>query len=59
MDKVSFVIPCFRSEVTLESVVDEIRKTMEGLTEYCYEIVLVNDCSPDNTLQVWFTKKLK
>ena len=52
MDKVSFVIPCFRSEVTLESVVDEIRKTMEGLTEYCYEIVLVNDCSPDNTLQV-------
>lgn len=52
MDKVSFVIPCFRSEVTLEHVVTEIRETMKALTDYCYEIVLVNDCSPDNTLQV-------
>lgn len=52
MDKVSFVIPCFRSEVTLGHVVEEIRETMTGLAEYCYEIVLVNDCSPDNTLQV-------
>ena len=46
------MIPCFRSEVTLEHVVTEIRETMKALTDYCYEIVLVNDCSPDNTLQV-------
>ena len=52
MDKVSFVIPCFRSERTLEGVVEEIRQTMCQLREYSYEIVLVNDCSPDNTLQV-------
>lgn len=52
MDKVSFVIPCFRSEATLERVVDEIRRTMEVLQEYCYEIILVNDCSPDRTMQV-------
>ena len=52
MDKVSFVIPCFRSERTLEGVVEEIRQTMCELREYSYEIVLVNDCSPDNTLQV-------
>lgn len=52
MDKVSFVIPCFRSEATLERVVDEIRRTMEVLQEYCYEIILVNDCSPDCTMQV-------
>jgi len=52
MDKVSFVIPCFRSEKTLEGVVEEIRQTMCELREYSYEIVLVNDCSPDNTLQV-------
>ncbi len=52
MDKVSFVIPCFRSEATLERVVDEIRRTMEALQEYCYEIILVNDCSPDRTIQV-------
>ena len=52
MDKVSFVIPCYRSEATLGHVIDEIRSTMEKLTEYCYEVVLVNDCSPDGTLQV-------
>lgn len=52
MDKVSFVIPCYRSETTLPHVIAEIRTTMEGLREYSYEIVLVNDCSPDGTWQV-------
>lgn len=52
MDKVSFVIPCYRSELTLEGVVEEVRTAMAGLKRYSYEIVLVNDCSPDHTLQV-------
>ena len=51
--KVSFVIPCYRSELTLPKVVGEIRTTMDRLgkegTAYAYEIVLVNDCSPDGT----------
>lgn len=50
--KVSFVIPCYRSEKTLESVVNEITDTMHTLDEYDYEIILVNDCSPDNTFGV-------
>ena len=52
MDKVSFVIPCYQSALTLEGVVEEIRKTMEGLAEYSYEIILVNDASPDPTMEV-------
>lgn len=52
MKKVSFVIPCYRSEKSLEHVVTEIRETMKKLQEYCYEIILVNDCSPDGTLAV-------
>ena len=48
---VSFVIPCYRSEHTLESVVAEIHGTMEKLG-YGYEIILVNDCSPDATWEV-------
>lgn len=52
MDKVSFVIPCYRSEATLPHVVAEIRETMEGMRDYSYEVVLVNDCSPDGTIQV-------
>ena len=50
--KVSFVIPCYRSERTIEGVVDEIRETMEQIPKYVYDIVLVNDCSPDNTFEV-------
>ncbi|MBP3509424.1 glycosyltransferase family 2 protein [Oscillibacter sp.] len=49
METVSFVIPCYRSQETLGSVVQEIADTMGGLPAYRYEIVLVNDCSPDGT----------
>lgn len=47
--KVSFVIPCYRSEHMIGKVVEEINRTMEGMPQYTYEIVLVNDCSPDDT----------
>ncbi len=53
MKKISFVIPCYRSENTLGHVVADIDTTMqrqELATAYEYEIILVNDCSPDNTL---------
>ena len=49
---VSFVIPCYRSEKTLEGVVDEIRENIVKLAGYDYEIILVNDCSPDSTMEV-------
>ena len=52
MSLVSFVIPCYRSEHTNTAVVDEIRQTMPALPQYDYEIVLVNDCAPDKTLDV-------
>ena len=52
MQLVSFVIPCYRSEHTITSVVDEVRRTMPTLPGYDYEIVLVNDCSPDGTFRV-------
>ena len=51
MKKVSFVIPCYRSEHTVEGVVNEIATTMETLQEkYTFEVILINDCSPDNTM---------
>lgn len=50
MKKVSFCIPCYKSEQTLPKVIEEIRETMEGMKDkYNYEVILVNDCSPDNT----------
>lgn len=50
--KVSFVIPCYRSELTLPKVVAEIEETMARIGKYEYELVLVNDCSPDGTANV-------
>lgn len=52
MRKISFVIPCYRSENTLEGVIDEIRDTMHEIKDYDFNIFLVNDCSPDNTFEV-------
>lgn len=49
---VSFVIPCYRSAQTIGRVVEEIDATMRALSEYAYEIVLVNDASPDDTFDV-------
>lgn len=49
---VSFVIPCYRSEQTITGVVEEITQTMGQLPGYTFEIILVNDCSPDGTFQI-------
>ena len=48
MQKISVVIPCYNSEKTIESVVDEIISVVEEKLEY--EIVLVNDGS---TAALW------
>ncbi len=51
MKKISFVIPCYRSEKTIEKVAQEIIEVVNK-EKYCYEIVLVNDYSPDATWKV-------
>ncbi len=52
MKKISFVIPCYRSEQTLPRVIAEIEEKMNGMKRYGYDIFLVNDCSPDGTFSV-------
>ena len=49
MQKISYVIPCYRSQHTVGGVVAEIAATMQTLPQYDYEVILVNDCSPDDT----------
>ena len=50
--KLSFVIPCYGSEYTIEHVIDEIVEVVSQRDGYDYEIVCVNDSSPDNVLAV-------
>lgn len=49
MDKISIVIPCYRSAEMLDEVV---RRIDAALMTHDYEIILVNDSSPDNTYEV-------
>lgn len=50
---VSIVIPCYRSADMIGGVVADINREMGKLQEkYRWEIILVNDCSPDNTFDV-------
>ncbi len=48
-EQISIIIPCYRSEKTLPSVVADIRDTMGYLDP---QIILVNDCSPDGVWSV-------
>jgi undecaprenyl-phosphate 4-deoxy-4-formamido-L-arabinose transferase len=52
MEKLSFVIPCYRSEHMIAAVVGEIQETLKTRPEYPYEIILVSDASPDGVFQV-------
>ncbi len=52
MKKISFVIPCYRSAKTIQKVVDEIDDVLKAKKEYDYEVVAVNDYSPDDTWKV-------
>ena len=50
--KLSFIIPCYGSEKTVGLVIDEINKVVSQNSRYDYEVVAVNDHSPDNVWQV-------
>ena len=50
--KLSFVIPCYRSEETIEGVVDELRATVSVREDVDYEIIMVSDHSPDGVYGV-------
>lgn len=52
MEKISFVVPCYRSQNTIEKVVNDIYKLMEEYSQYELEIILVNDNSPDDVWKV-------
>jgi len=49
--KISYVIPCYKSALTISGVIEEIAETMRTMS-YLYEIILVNDYPYDNTIDV-------
>ncbi len=49
---ISIAIPCYKSEKTLQRVVDEVRDVIHHAPGYDYQIILVNDYPFDNTFSL-------
>ena len=49
---ISFVIPVYRSENTIVRVIDEIKSVISTRANIDYEIICINDCSPDGVFSV-------
>lgn len=52
MPEFSFVIPCYGSERSIRDVVHGIDQEMRRGGCHDYEVIMVNDCSPDHTWDV-------
>jgi len=55
---ISFVIPCYCSSDTIGPVVDEIVQNVLKMGKFQYEIILVNDCSPDHGATIHTIREL-
>ena len=47
--KVSIMIPCYNEEENIVAITDAVVAQMEQLPQYDYEIVVIDNCSKDNT----------
>ena len=48
---ISIVIPCFNEEKSIENTIKQLIKTFDE-SGFSYEIIIVNDSSTDNTLEI-------
>ena len=49
---ISFIIPCYASEGSVGLVIDELRDIVRQKPAFDYQIIAVNDCSPDGVMDV-------
>lgn len=52
LSMISCIIPCYGSQDTISNVMNELKKTFEKRSGTNYEIILVNDASPDGVLDI-------
>ena len=52
MDKISLIIPCYNEEDSLPFLDKELKKLIESMPTVKFEIILVDNCSDDNTLNI-------
>lgn len=54
--RISIIIPCYKSSETLPTVIESLLKTINSRVDFNYEVILVNDGSPDGG-KTWNTIK--
>ena len=63
MKKISIIFSFFNEEENIEELIKRTVNVLEKLKSYDYELIFVNDCSTDNSLEKiknnLFTKKIK
>ena len=52
MKKISVVIPAYNEQEVIKTCYDRIKKVLEELNNYEYEIIFINDGSKDDTLKI-------
>lgn len=52
MKKISILIPCYNEEKSLPILYPELKKLMDNIINYDWEILFVNDGSKDNTINI-------
>ena len=52
MKKVSILVPCYNEEASLQALYEALRQLMDAQSDYQWEVVMVNDGSKDNTIQI-------
>lgn len=52
MKKITIIIPAYNEEDSLPMLIDRIKKIMDSMNKYDFEILFVNDGSKDKTLSI-------
>lgn len=50
--KLSIIIPCFNEKNTIEKILDKIYQSLSSYKILQYEIIIVDDCSSDGTIEI-------
>lgn len=52
MDKISLIIPCYNEELAFPIMINEVTKLMDRINYVDFEILLIDNCSEDRTLEL-------
>ena len=52
MEKITVIVPCYNEEAALHYYYKEMSRVMDEMNDVDFELLLVNDGSKDNTLQI-------